>query len=128
MTAVPTQTDPGADAALACVLLTGASGALGQVLREPLRQRCLQAGGRLRLSDRVALPGAPLQEGEEFVACDLADRPGMHALLRGVKGAGSPAKSRLLLSVSTQPSPARTILELLLGAGASAPSEQLAVP
>ncbi len=84
MTAVPTQTDPGAGAALACVLLTGASGALGQVLREPLRQRCLQAGGRLRLSDRVALTGAPLQEGEEFVACDLADRPGMHALLRGV--------------------------------------------
>ncbi|HET7865395.1 MAG TPA: NAD(P)-dependent oxidoreductase [Burkholderiaceae bacterium] len=84
MTAVPTPTDPGAGAALACVLLTGASGALGQVLREPLRRRCLQAGGRLRLSDRVALPGAPLQPGEEFVECDLADRTGMHALLQGV--------------------------------------------
>jgi uronate dehydrogenase len=84
MTVLPTQVDPDAGAALACVLLTGASGGLGQMLRAPLRAQCLQAGGQLRMSDRVALPGPALQEGESFVACDLTDRPGMHALLQGV--------------------------------------------
>jgi uronate dehydrogenase len=60
------------------LLLTGAAGTLGRVLRAPLGGLC----ARLRLSDRRALGDA--QAHEEDRPCDLADRAGMTALLEGV--------------------------------------------
>ncbi len=60
------------------LLLTGAAGGLGRVLRAPLRQWTTT----LRLSDRVD-PGAA-GEGEEVVLADLADKAAVHALLRDV--------------------------------------------
>lgn len=84
MTAVPSPPDAGAEPSLRRVLLTGAAGALGRVLREPLRQACRAGGGQLCLSDRAALSGPALQPGESFTVCDLADRAGMHRLLHGV--------------------------------------------
>ena len=62
------------------LLLTGACGQLGQVLREPLRQ----AGQTLRLSDRKGLVGGPLQTGESFEPCELGDRAAVRHLLRDV--------------------------------------------
>jgi uronate dehydrogenase len=50
------------------ILLTGAAGALGKVLRKSLRSHARI----LRLSDREDM--APAAEGEEIVRCDLADR------------------------------------------------------
>lgn len=61
------------------LLLTGAAGGLGRVLRERLRPCCRV----LRVSDREAL-GAALP-GEEVVHCDLADRDGVHRLVEGVE-------------------------------------------
>ncbi len=60
------------------LLLTGAAGGLGRVLREPLRAWT----DVLRLSDRVD-PG-PAANGEETVVADLADRAAIAELLRGV--------------------------------------------
>jgi uronate dehydrogenase len=60
------------------VVLTGAAGKLGSVLREPLRALTTT----LVLSDISEL-GTPLQAGEEFVACDLADHGGVARLVAG---------------------------------------------
>ncbi|GAB2460235.1 NAD(P)-dependent oxidoreductase [Comamonas humi] len=60
------------------LLLTGAAGGLGQVLREQLRPYA----DILRISDIAALapaPGAP----EESVPCDLADKRAVDALVAG---------------------------------------------
>ncbi|HEX4330244.1 MAG TPA: NAD(P)-dependent oxidoreductase, partial [Burkholderiales bacterium] len=60
------------------LLLTGAAGGLGRVLRERMKPWCKV----LRLSD-IADMGAA-QAGEELVRCDLADKPAIDALLEGV--------------------------------------------
>ena len=60
------------------LLLTGAAGGLGKVLREALKPHAHV----LRVSDREDL--GPAAEGEEVVRCDLADRAGMVRLLAGV--------------------------------------------
>ena len=60
------------------LLLTGAAGALGQVLRPRLKAYCRQ----LRLSDREALGNAA--EGEELVSARLEDAAAMDSLLHGV--------------------------------------------
>jgi len=60
------------------LLLTGASGGLGRVLRPALRDLCTA----LRVSDRAA-PTDP-QLGEEPVACDVGDRAAVMELVRGV--------------------------------------------
>lgn len=59
------------------LLLTGAAGALGQVLRERLRDNCQV----LRLSDIG--PMAPAHAHEEVVPADLADAPSVEALVAG---------------------------------------------
>jgi uronate dehydrogenase len=66
------------------LLITGAGGALGRVLRQALQNdvgpdKEWQA---LRLSDRF--PISNLQAFEESIACDLADREAMEKLLVGV--------------------------------------------
>ena len=71
---------PASPTPLPRLLLTGACGTLGQVLREPLRA----ASQQLRLSDRKAWVGGPLTPEESFVACELADRAGVLALLDNV--------------------------------------------
>ena len=60
------------------ILLTGAAGGLGRVLRERLKPWCKA----LRLSDIADLGAA--QPGEELVQCDLADTHAVDALLQGV--------------------------------------------
>lgn len=60
------------------ILLTGAAGNLGQVLRPRLKRLCRQ----LRLSDVADLGSAA--DGEELVQLDLADTAGVHRLLEGV--------------------------------------------
>lgn len=60
------------------LLLTGAAGGLGRVLRERMKPWCKT----LRLSD-VADMGAA-QANEEVVRCDLADKPAIDALLKDV--------------------------------------------
>jgi uronate dehydrogenase len=62
------------------LLLTGAAGGLGRVLREGLKP----FAERLRVSDRAEM--APAEHGEEVVACDLADRAAVLALVEGVDG------------------------------------------
>lgn len=59
------------------LLLTGAAGALGRVLRESLKPRAHV----LRLSDKA--PMADAREGEEVVPCDLADKKAVDELVRG---------------------------------------------
>jgi uronate dehydrogenase len=59
------------------LLLTGAAGALGQVLREGLKPDCRT----MRLSDKVAM--APAGAHEEVVECDLADKKAVDALVSG---------------------------------------------
>ena len=59
------------------LLITGAAGGLGQVLRASLKP----FARTLRLSDIGAM--APAGEGEEVVPCDLADKAAVDALLRG---------------------------------------------
>lgn len=61
------------------LLLTGAAGGLGRVLRERLKPFCRV----LRVSDREALGEAAA--GEEVVRCDLADRDGVLRLVEGVE-------------------------------------------
>lgn len=60
------------------LLLTGAAGGLGRVLRARLRARC----AFLRASDIAAME--PAVAGEEVVECALEDRAAVHELLRGV--------------------------------------------
>jgi uronate dehydrogenase len=60
------------------LLLTGAAGNLGRVLRPRLKRYC----DTLRLSDRADLGSAA--DGEELVSADLADATAVHALLEGV--------------------------------------------
>ena len=59
------------------LLLTGAAGALGKVLRESLRPDCRL----MRLSDKAAM--APAGKNEEVVECDLADKQAVDALVDG---------------------------------------------
>ncbi len=70
------------------VLLTGAAGGVGTVLRE----RLPELGHPLRLFDRVPVPGAP-----EAVTADLADGPALRGALRGCSAvvhlAGIPVES-----------------------------------
>ena len=63
------------------VLLTGASGALGQVLARALAAQ----GWALRLTDRVPFPG-PVPPGCRFTLADLADGA---AVLRMAEGCGT---------------------------------------
>lgn len=60
------------------LLLTGAAGGLGRVLRERLKPLTRV----LRVSDKLDL--APAQPGEEVVVCDLADKEGVLRLVEGV--------------------------------------------
>jgi uronate dehydrogenase len=61
------------------LLLTGAAGGLGKVLRESLRP----FAEVLRLSDIAAMAPAAGPH-EEVVPCDLADKAAVHALVEGV--------------------------------------------
>jgi len=65
------------DSLLNRLLLTGAAGALGRVLRESLKPYART----LRLSDRADMARA--RDGEEVVPCDLADKAGVDALVAG---------------------------------------------
>jgi len=60
------------------LLLTGAAGGLGRVLRPRLRARC----ALLRLSDVAPMEAAG--PGEEVVEARLEDRASVHALLEGI--------------------------------------------
>ncbi|WP_229459208.1 NAD-dependent epimerase/dehydratase family protein [Massilia cavernae] len=60
------------------ILLTGAAGGLGKVLRERIKPWA----DVVRLSDLADL--GPAAEGEEVVQCDLADKAGVLALMEGV--------------------------------------------
>ena len=60
------------------LLLTGAAGNLGQVLRPRLKAYC----DVLRVSHRSDIGAAG--EGEEMAIADLADKAGVHAMLQGV--------------------------------------------
>jgi len=60
------------------LLLTGAAGGLGKVLRE----RLVPFADILRVSDRVDVGAAGA--GEEVVLCDLADKAAVHQLVKGV--------------------------------------------
>lgn len=60
------------------LLLTGAAGGLGQVLRERIKPWA----HIVRLSDRADMGEA--LDGEELVRCDLADKPAVLALTEGV--------------------------------------------
>jgi len=62
------------------LLLTGACGQLGQVLRAPLHE----AAQTLKLSDNRHLVGTPLQARESFELCQLGDRAAVRHLLRDV--------------------------------------------
>ena len=57
------------------LLLTGAAGGLGKVLRERMRPYA----NVLRLSDIAALTPA-VDDREEIVVCDLADKHAVHQL------------------------------------------------
>jgi uronate dehydrogenase len=60
------------------VLVTGAAGQIGRVLRDALAGQCQL----LRLSDVAPLGSAG--PGEEVVTCDLADAKAVHALCEGI--------------------------------------------
>ena len=60
------------------LVLTGAAGRLGSVLREPLGALC----ETLVISD-LREPAVPAQANESFVACDLADNAAVKALVTG---------------------------------------------
>ncbi|BBB58530.1 MULTISPECIES: NAD-dependent epimerase/dehydratase family protein [unclassified Undibacterium] len=60
------------------ILLTGAAGGLGKVLRERIKAWA----NIVRLSDIADL--GPAGEGEEVVQCDLADKAAVLALMEGV--------------------------------------------
>lgn len=77
--ASPQDAGPVAGARSARLLLTGAAGALGRVLRPRLRAWT----NALRVSDVASLDAA--SPGEEVVRCDLADKAAVTDLLRGVE-------------------------------------------
>ena len=60
------------------LLLTGAAGGLGKVLRQGL----IPYASVLRVSDKLEL--GPGKSGEEVVQCDLADKAAVHQLVNGV--------------------------------------------
>jgi len=60
------------------ILLTGAAGGLGRILRESLKP----FAGRLRLSDIAGMAPAATPQ-EELVTCDLADKAAVDALVQG---------------------------------------------
>ena len=60
------------------LLLTGAAGGLGRILRERLKPWT----DVLRISDLADL--GPAREGEEIVQCDLADKAAVMAMMEGV--------------------------------------------
>jgi len=60
------------------ILITGAAGRLGTILRHSLAGR----SERLRLSDIV--PMEPARDGEEIVTCDIADAASVQRLCEGV--------------------------------------------
>jgi uronate dehydrogenase len=60
------------------LLLTGAAGGLGKVLRKTLRPYAKT----LRLSDIAEM--APAENGEEVQICDLSDKEAVHRLVEGV--------------------------------------------
>jgi uronate dehydrogenase len=60
------------------LLLTGAAGGLGKVLRRGLKPFTRV----LRVSDRLDL--GPANPGEELATCDLSDKDGVHRLVNGV--------------------------------------------
>ncbi|MBC8007357.1 MAG: NAD(P)-dependent oxidoreductase [Prolixibacteraceae bacterium] len=60
------------------ILLTGAAGGLGKVLRQGL----IPYTGILRVSDKLEL--GPARPGEEIALCDLADKAAVHQLVSGV--------------------------------------------
>ncbi len=64
---------------IARLLLTGAAGGLGQVLRPRLKAYC----DVLRVSDIASMPAAAA--GEEVVVAALQDAAAVHTLLRGVQ-------------------------------------------
>ena len=64
---------------IARLLLTGAAGGLGKILRPRLKAYC----DVLRLSDLAAM--APAAAGEEVVVAALQDASAVHELLRGVQ-------------------------------------------
>lgn len=76
---IPTPSPTAAPTRLGRLLLTGAAGGLGQVLRERLLPYTLV----LRVSDIAAL-GPVRGPHEEVVPCDLADKQAVDALLAGV--------------------------------------------
>jgi uronate dehydrogenase len=59
------------------LLLTGAAGALGRVLREGMKPYARV----MRLSDKVAMD--PVRDNEEVMQCDLADKQAVDDLVRG---------------------------------------------
>ncbi len=61
------------------LLLTGAAGGLGKVLRESLRPYA----NVIRLSDIADIAPA-IDDREEVVPCDLADKQAVHQLVEGV--------------------------------------------
>lgn len=67
------------------LLITGAAGALGRVLRKAWHQEINGSGHwqHLRVSDRMPLND--LGTHEEQIICDLADREAMEGLLQGVE-------------------------------------------
>ncbi len=60
------------------ILMTGAAGGLGKLMRAPLREMAPV----LRLADLA--DAGPAQEGEEVVTCDLADAAAVDAMVEGV--------------------------------------------
>ena len=80
MTHTATPTDPALPTQIRFhrLLLTGAAGNLGQVLRPRLKRWCTT----LRLSDRADLGTAA--DGEELAPADLGDATAVHGLLEGV--------------------------------------------
>jgi uronate dehydrogenase len=75
---MPTPSSPDTALRLGRLLLTGAAGGLGRVLRPRLAAICRT----LRVSDIAELGAAAA--GEEVVRLDLADKAGVLALLQGV--------------------------------------------
>ena len=73
------------------LLLTGAAGALGRVLRPPMRTWA----PKLRVSD-IAHLDAP-QGNEEAMPCDLGDERAMRKLLEGVDAVGARLMKDILL-------------------------------
>jgi uronate dehydrogenase len=71
-------TSPNPPRSLGRVLLTGAAGGLGRVLRPRLQARCTL----LRVSDLATMD--PASGGEEVVQAALEDRAAVHALLQGM--------------------------------------------